>query len=349
MSGDRSRAAVVLFNLGGPDAPAAVRPFLENLFADPAIISAPAPIRRPLAAIIAHARARSARANYALMGGGSPLLAQSLDQASALEAALRRRAPRVEARVFVAMRHWRPTTEQTAAEVARFAPDQIVLAPLYPQYSTTTTASSLGAWRTAYKGGGVSHAICCWYDNASLIEAHAQAITRTWERAGRPAVRLLFSAHGLPRNVDASGDPYRWQVEATCAAIARRLGPAWDWRVCYQSRVGPMKWLGPSTPEAIREAADAGLGVLVDPVSFVSEHIETLVELDRDYAELARLAGAAPYLRAPTVGIATPFIDGLAQAVQTAMETRASGTAPDGEACPAQLTRCPLRSQSRCR
>ncbi len=346
MSGNGGRTAVVLFNLGGPDDPASVRPFLENLFADPAIIGLPAPIRRPLAALIAHTRAKSARANYAVMGGGSPLLAQTLDQAAALEAALRRRVSNVEAKVFVAMRHWRPNTRQAAAAVARFAPSQIVLAPLYPQFSTTTTASSLDAWRAAYQGPGVSRAICCWYENSGLIEAHVEAITRTWDQAGRPAVRLLFSAHGLPRRVAASGDPYQWQIEATCAAIARRLGPAWDWRVCYQSRVGPMKWLGPSTPEAIGEAAQAGLGVLIDPVSFVSEHIETLVELDRDYAQVARLAGAAPYLRAPTAGISTPLIEGLAQAVQDTLEAGASGVAPDGRPCPARLIRCPLQTSA---
>ncbi|HEY2481429.1 MAG TPA: ferrochelatase, partial [Caulobacteraceae bacterium] len=312
MSGSARRIAVVLFNLGGPEAARDVRPFLRNLFADRAIIDLPAIGRLPLAEVIARARERKAIANYARMGGRSPLLAETRTQAQALETALR--AGGLDAKVFIAMRYWPPLTEAVAGEVAAFAPDDIVLAPLYPQFSTTTTASSLAAWRGAYRGSGTARALCCWYDNPGLAEAHAEAILQTWNVAGRPTVRLLFSAHGLPLRIAETGDPYAWQVEATCRAIADRLGEGWDWRLCYQSRVGPLKWLGPSTPEAIAAAAAEGLGVLIDPVSFVSEHIETLVELDRDYAALARKAGAPCYLRAPTVGVTPAFIEGLAAA-----------------------------------
>ena len=338
MSGNRPRIAIVLFNLGGPDGPADVRPFLENLFSDPAIIAAPGLVRRPLAALIARLRARSAIANYAIMGGGSPLLGHTRAQAAALEARLTARMPEAEVRTFIAMRYWKPATEGAAVEVARFCPDEIVLAPLYPQFSTTTTASSLAAWRKAYAGPGTSRAICCWYDNAGLIDAHAARIGETWEAAGRPKVRLLFSAHGLPQKIASSGDPYQWQVEATCAKVAARLGAGWDWRICYQSRVGPMKWLAPSTPEAIAAAGSEGLGVLIDPIAFVSEHIETLVELDRDYAALARAAHVPVYLRAPAVGTHPAFIDGLADAVRSALAR--SGSLPDGEPCPAALGRC---------
>jgi len=328
----------VLFNLGGPDGPGAVRPFLENLFADPAIIALPWLLRKPVAILIAALRAPSARANYAVMGGASPLLAQTTEQAAALQAVLARRVPDAEVEVFVAMRHWRPMSRETAEAVRRFAPDQIVLAPLYPQFSTTTTASSLAAWKAAYDGPGESRAICCWYDNTGLARAHADAILDTWETAGRPPVRLLFSAHGLPRSVVAGGDPYPWQIEATCAAVAALLGPGWDWRICYQSRVGPMEWLGPSTLEALREAAKENIGVLIDPISFVSEHVETLVELDRDYADLARRVGLPLYLRAPAVRTAPAFIDGLAAAVIRALPR--SGAQPDGAPCPAALSRC---------
>ena len=216
-----------------------------------------------------------------------------------------------------------------------------LLAPLYPQFSTTTTASSLDAWQKAYRGPGRVHALCCWYDNAGLVEAHAARILRTWEAGGRPRVRLLFSAHGLPEKIARSGDPYQWQVEETCAAVAERLGPGWDWQICYQSRVGPLKWLGPSTPEAIEAAAREGVGVLIDPIAFVSEHIETLVELDRDYAELAARCGISAYLRAPVVGVETHFIEGLAGAVRRALER--DGVCPDGKACPAEATRCGRR------
>jgi ferrochelatase len=341
MTKAQPRVAVVLLNLGGPDGPQAVRPFLENLFSDKAMIGAPWIVRRPLAALIARLRRRSAIANYALMGGGSPILKETRAQAEAVETSLRNRLPGSDVRAFIAMRYWRPFTEQTATAVAAFSPDHIVLTPLYPQYSTTAAGSSLTAWRRVYKGAGETHAICCWPANEGLIGAHAAAIRRTWEAAGRPRLRLLFSAHGLPLRIAQSGDPYQSQVEATCAAIAARLGKGWDWEICYQSRVGPLRWLGPSTPQAIEKAARDGLGVLVDPVAFVSDHIETLVELDIDYAKLARELGARVYLRAPVAGVDPLFIDGLADAIVRALGKR--GLCPDGQACGAQAVRCARR------
>lgn len=337
-----SKIAVVLFNLGGPDGPAAVRPFLENLFSDPAIIGLPWLLRRPLAAVIARSRREKALANYAIMGGGSPLLAETRAQARALEAALAERLSGHEVRTFIAMRYWSPLSRETALEVERFAPDEVILAPLYPQYSTTTTGSSLKAWREAYRGPGRVRALCCWYDNAGLAAAHAARILGVWEAAGRPKVRLLFSAHGLPERVVAGGDPYQWQVEATCARVAAVLGEGWDWKICYQSRVGPLRWLGPSTPEAIAEAIADGLGVLIDPIAFVSDHVETLVELDHDYERLARERGVTAYLRAPVAGVLPAFVDGLAGAVERSL--RREGLGPDGQACPAAFGRCPLQA-----
>jgi ferrochelatase len=334
-----ARLAVVLFNLGGPDGPGAVRPFLENLFSDPAIIGLPWILRRPLAAAIARSREPMAQANYARMGGASPLLGETEAQAQALEAALQTRLPEHRVKVFIAMRYWRPDTAQAAAEVEAFAPDEVVLAPLYPQFSTTTTGSSMKAWRKAWRGAAHVRTLCCWYDNAGLIEAHALRIQSAWEAAGRPRVRLLFSAHGLPLSVIAAGDPYQWQVEATCAAVAARLGEGWDWQVCYQSRVGPLKWLGPSTPEAILAAAADGVGVLIDPIAFVSDHVETLVELDHEYAELARNAGVAVYLRAPVVGVMEPFVGGLAGAVAQVLER--GEVEPAGAPCPKRCAKCP--------
>ena len=334
MSGER--LAVVLFNLGGPASLSEVRPFLKRLFADRAIIDLPAVLRLPIAETISRARLRTARANYASLGGASPLLAETEAQARALGTVLESRG--LDARVFIAMRYARPFSEETAQAVAAFAPERVVLAPLYPQYSTTTTASSLEAWRRAYGGPGAARGVCCWFANQGLIGAHAEAILETWTGAGRPPVRLLFSAHGLPLRIAERGDPYAWQVEATCKAITARLGGGWDWRLCYQSRVGPLKWLGPSTPEAITEAARAGLGVLVDPVSFVSEHVETLIELDRDYRTLAAAAGAPCYLRAPTVSVRQLFIEGLADAILGALGR--PGMGPEGAACPARFGAC---------
>jgi ferrochelatase len=338
-----SRIAVVLFNLGGPDGPKAVRPFLKNLFSDPAIITAPGLVRLGLAELISRLRERSAIANYAVMGGGSPLNAETANQAKALQASLGERRVGDDVGVFVAMRYWDPLTEKTAAEVAAFAPDEIVLLPLYPQFSTTTTASSLGAWRRAYDGPGRMHAVCCYPDHDALAEAHAALIEEAWQAAGAPeAVRLLFSAHGVPESISASGDPYGWQVEQTCAAVVAKLGPRFDWRICYQSRVGPMKWIGPSTVEEIEQAGRDGVGVLIDPIAFVSEHIETLVELDRDYASLAARVGASPYIRVPALGAYPKFIEGLTQLAEKALST--AGLAPGASACQTGLSRCALRA-----
>ena len=338
-----SRIAVVLFNLGGPDNPKAVRPFLKNLFFDPAIIAAPTLLRWGLAELISRIRERSAIANYAVMGGGSLLHAETKAQADALATGLRKLKPGDDVRVFIAMRYWNPLTEETAAEVARFQPDEVVLLPLYPQFSTTTTASSLAAWQACYAGPGRSHTVCCYPDQDALAEAHAALIQRAWETAGSPQkVRLLFSAHGIPQRTSDAGDPYRWQVERTCAAVVAKLERRWDWRICYQSRVGPMKWIGPSTIEEIQRAGVDGVGVVIDPIAFVSEHVETLVELDRDYAELALKAGVAPYIRVAALGVQPRFIEGLAALVEQALGS--PETAPGATPCEAGLSRCALRS-----
>ena len=334
-----SRIAVVLSNLGGPDVAASVRPFLYNLFSDPAIIGAPAFIRHPLAAFIAGTREKSAIANYAIMGGGSPIVRETEAQARALETVLRNRRSTDEVEVFMAMRYWHPRAAEVSKAVHAFNPDEVVLAPLYPQYSTTTTASSHAEWRKHYTGA--CRELCCWFVNPGLIQAHAERIQLTWIAAGRPKIRLLFSAHGLPEKISNSGDPYRWQIEQTCAAVAERLGDGWDWSLCFQSRVGPMKWIGPSTPEAIELAARDGVGVLIDPVAFVSEHVETLVELDHDYEKLARKLGISPYLRAPAVGTLPAFIEGLADAVERALLQ--PGVEADGPICPAGASRCGRR------
>ena len=339
------KLAVVLFNLGGPDGIESVKPFLFNLFRDPAIITLPAIARYPLAALIATTRKKFAQANYAIMGGASPLLAETQAQAKALEAALQASQPEVEARCFVAMRYWKPFARETAAAVAAFAPDEILLLPLYPQYSTTTTASSLKDWRNAYRGKGRTRTICCYPTTRGLVDAHVAAIRHVWAAAGYPAgVRLLFSAHGLPQKIVDGGDPYRAQIEATAAAIAAQLPELADWRICFQSRVGRLQWLAPSTDDEIRRAGSEGKGVLIAPIAFVSEHVETLVELDHEYARLAESVGCKPYLRAPTPGVAPDFIADLARAVLEAAG-RDGGAAPHGPwRCPAGHAKCALRT-----
>jgi ferrochelatase len=343
----KPKLAVVLFNLGGPDGPAAVRPFLFNLFNDPAIITLPNPARVALAALISTTRTKSAQANYARMGGGSPLLPETVAQAGVLEATLKDALPDHECRVFIAMRYWKPDTDETAAAVKAFEPDDVVLLPLYPQFSSTTTGSSLTAWKKAYKGKGQVRAVCCYPVADDLIEAHAQRIRAAWTAAGSPTpVRLLFSAHGLPENIVKTGDPYQVQIEATAAAVAAKLGGGWDWTVCYQSRVGRLKWIGPSTPEAISEAGRDGKGVVISPISFVSEHIETLVELDHDYAQFAKEQGVAPYIRAPALGVQSQFVHGLAKAVKSALD-RASGAEPASAwRCGDGFAHCPARKET---
>jgi ferrochelatase len=341
------RLAIVLFNLGGPDGPRAVRPFLKNLFSDPAIIRLPGLLRWIIAELISRLREPLAVKNYAVMGGASPLNAETKAQAEALAAELVRRRPADGTRVFTAMRYWRPLTEAAAAEVAAFAPDELVLLPLYPQYSTTTTASSLAAWRAQYAGAGAQRTVCCYFDAPGLIEAHAELIRDAWVAAGSPKpVRLLFSAHGLPQSISDAGDPYRWQVEQTCRQVAARLGDGWDWRLCFQSRVGPTKWIGPETLAEIEAAGAEGLGVIVDPIAFVSEHVETLVELDRDYAAAAERAGAQPYLRVPALGTHPSFIGALADLVEGAL-TASEAVKPGGASCPAEATGCALAERGR--
>jgi ferrochelatase len=311
-----TRTAIVLLNLGGPDSLEAVQPFLSNLFSDPAIIRLPTLLRLPLARLIAWRRAQVARAIYRRLGGSSPLLANTEAQASALEAAL---GP--DHRCFVAMRYWHPRSAETVREVAGWAPDQVVCLPLYPQFSTTTTASSLGDWRQAARRHRLNcptRMVCCYPCDEGFIEAMSELIRRALDEAAGSAKppRLLLTAHGLPTRIVHAGDPYSKQVEATAAAVIAMLDrPALDWRVCYQSRVGPLEWIGPATEEEIRRAGGEGVPLVVAPISFVSEHSETLVELDLDYRELAENSGVPAYHRVPTVGVAPAFIRGLARLV----------------------------------
>jgi len=312
------RLAVVLFNLGGPDSLDAVEPFLRNLFSDPAILPLPAVFRLPLARFIAKRRAPVAREIYAKLGGGSPILRETEGQASALEQALAVQG--YDAKCFIAMRCWRPRSDDAATAVKAFAPDAIVQLPLYPQYSTTTTGSSLEDWARAAAAAHITAAVTIVksYPMAEgFIQALANAIQETWKQA-QPGLRyrLLLSAHGLPERVIAGGDPYQREVEQTAAALVAALEtPGLDWVVCYQSRVGPLKWIGPATDAEVMRAGRENLGVVVAPIAFVSEHSETLVELDMEYAKLAKKAGVPHYLRAPTVGTRPAFISALAKLV----------------------------------
>jgi ferrochelatase len=337
------RTAVVLLNLGAPDRPEAVRPFLKNMFSDPAILSVPGPVRFFLARLISGLRVKKAQAIYARLGGGSPLLPNTVAQAKALETVLGK-----DFRVFVAMRYWHPRAEEVAAAVKAYAPSSVILLPLYPQFSGATTASSLKDWHVAARRAGLvcsTSAVCCYPRESGWIGAQAALIETALgeaKRHGRP--RVLFSAHGLPKKVIAAGDPYQWQVERTAESVVARLArPDFDWVVCYQSRVGPLEWIGPSTEDEIARAGREKVPVIVVPIAFVSEHSETLVELDEEYYELAMHAGVPAYLRVPAVATHPLFMEGLAGMVRGASGRGADVCAAEGaRICPASNGRCAM-------
>jgi ferrochelatase len=330
-----------------------VAPFLKNLFSDPAIISLPTIARLPIAHLIAQRRAPIAREIYNHMGGKSPIVQETRAQADALERALS--GDDTEARAFVAMRYWHPFSEEAARAVKAFNPDKIVLLPLYPQYSTTTTASSLQDWRKTTKKIGFAaptSRVCCYPWDQGFVAAAAAKIRAAMAGISSDiSYRLLLSAHGLPKRTIQRGDPYQWQVEQSAAAIVKALdarleAPISDYQVCYQSRVGPLEWIGPATDAEIRRAGRDNKGVLIAPIAFVSEHSETLVELDIEYRRLARESGVPDYRRAGTVGIHPDFIAGLAALVRRALEGE-TVTCGQARICPAACQACGYGSADR--
>jgi protoporphyrin/coproporphyrin ferrochelatase len=345
------RVAVVLFNLGGPDRPEAIEPFLFNLFNDKNIIGLPGLMRWPLAKLISSRRAKPAAAIYAEMGGRSPILPNTERQASALEGAL---SGLGEVKVFIAMRYWNPMTAETVAAVKRFAPDEIILLPLYPQFSTTTTESSDRVWRAEARRQRLTapHKLICCYPTepgfiAAVARITAEAIARAKAKTTAP-IQVIFSAHGLPKKIVDRGDPYVAQVSATVHAVVEKLDlPAGEWLVAFQSRVGPMQWVGPPTDHSIEEAAQAGKAIVVVPIAFVSEHSETLVELDIEYERLAKSRGAAAYERAPTVSEDADFIGGLARLVRDALGRPEAVQPGSGTRFCADWPRCACQAEAR--
>jgi protoporphyrin/coproporphyrin ferrochelatase len=337
MACKKQKIAIVLMNLGGPLKEEDIKPFLFNFFMDRNIIGAPLPVRWLLAKWISFSRSRgAAKTSYAALGGKSPLLENTEAQAAALESLLRKTWP--QSKVFVTMRYWHPLSEETVGKVKAYEPDQVVLLPLYPQFSTTTSFSSIQNWHGAAKAAGLAvptHKICCYPHQAGFIAASV-ALIRQGLAAAPPKTRLLFSAHGLPEKVIAGGDPYQYQCEQTAQKIVDALGmKELDWQICYQSRVGPLKWIGPSTEEALDKAAADGVGVLVYPHAFVNEHVETLVEIEEEYREYAREKRIPYFARVPTVSTYPDFIAGLAALV----EDRLKG-AEWQRVCPASFSRC---------
>lgn len=342
------KVAVVLFNLGGPDSPKAVAPFLFNLFNDRAIISLPQPMRLLLAKLIAWRRTKKAQGIYQQIGGKSPLLELTQQQARALEDKLK---PHGDFKVFVSMRYWHPMSKAVAKNVQAYGPDHVVLLPLYPQFSTTTTGSSFDDWDRQCDAIGLkapTRKICCYPTHNSFVVAHAKLVREYyWKAAEFGTPRVLFSAHGLPQKVIMAGDPYQYQIEKTASAISQVLTiDNLDYSVCYQSKVGPLEWIGPSTEEEIERAAKDKKPVVMVPISFVSEHSETLVELDIDYRRRAEHFGVPSYQRVPALGVEPFYIDALADIVLSKSDTTGISSDTGERFCLRQFGACPCKGES---
>lgn len=359
MPSKKKKVAVVLFNLGGPDSEEAIKPFLFNFFMDPNIIGLPKPLRYLVARLISSTRSKGeAYEGYKELGFKSPLLENSQAQADALETALNKKNENsdVTYKTYVCMRYWKPVAKDVFLQIKEDNIDEIVLLPLYPQFSTTTTWSSLGEWNKAKRKHSfdkTSTMVCCYPMGKGYVSASAKNILKKYkpmekeaEKNGTAKPRVLFSAHGLPETIIKKGDPYQHQCEVSAERIARAMNiKDLDWSICYQSRVGPLKWIGPSTEEALEEAAADKVPVLVYPHAFVNEHIETMVEIEQEYREVAEEMGVPGFERVETVGTHPEFIDDLADMVFDSQNRK--GIHPGHEVtpiCPEKFGKCCCRS-----
>ena len=333
------KKAVVLFNLGGPDKLESVEPFLFNLFNDPAILSVPSIFRYPLAKFISKRRAPVAKNIYKEIGNKSPILKLTQAQAKSLENSLSKIG---DYKCFVVIRCWHPRASNVIEKVKEYNPEEIILLPLYPQYSASTSGSSIGEWNDLCKKENdniKTKTICCYPTESNFIESHISLIKKTIKKIENKNFKLIFSAHGLPENKIKKGDPYQWQVEETVKEIIYRMkNDNLDYIISYQSRVGPLKWIGPPTDEVIIEYSQKKKGIVIVPVAFVSEHSETLVELDIEYKKLAEKNGCSFYKRVPALGIEENFIKGLAELV---LQKETRGSFVSSVMCPNKYSKCP--------
>ena len=354
MSNSSKKIAVVLFNLGGPDKRESIKPFLFNFFINKNIIRAPIFIRFFLAKLISIRRSKKeAGDSYGFLGDKSPLLENSIEQAQALEKNLNAKG-KGEFKTFICMRYWHPMASEIALKVAKYNPDEIVLLPLYPQFSTTTTRSSFQQWDKAVKKISLdkpSTKICCYPWEGGFIQASADNIRKVYNQARKEtgqSPRVLFSAHGLPESIVQKGDPYQWQCEQSAQKIVDRLGiENLDWEICYQSRVGPMQWIGPSTEETLKKAAKDQVPVVILPHAFTQEHVETLVEIEIEYREMAEEMGLHHFYRVPTVGIQPAFIEGLADLVLSNLSKQKTLSFTGSPICPSDYNDCCMRQHNK--
>jgi len=333
------KKAVILFNLGGPDKLESVEPFLFNLFNDPAIISIPSIFRYPLAKLISKRRTPIAKNIYKEIGNKSPILEFTQDQAKSLENNLKKEG---DYRCFVVMRCWHPRASDAIKKVKEYNPEEIILLPLYPQYSASTSGSSINEWNDLCEKENYkikTKTVCCYPTESNFIASHVSLIKKTLQHVENNHFKMIFSAHGLPENKIKKGDPYQWQVEQTVKEIMSKLKTEnLDHAISYQSRVGPMKWIGPSTDSEIIKYSKEKKGIVIVPVAFVSDHSETLVELDIEYKKLAEKNGCSFYKRVPALGIEENFIKGLT-ALVLQQETR--GNFVSSVMCSNKYIKCP--------
>ncbi len=368
MFNSKRRTAVVLFNLGGPKNLESVQPFLFNLFNDKAIINLIQPFRYLLAKLISSRRAEKSKKIYSQIGGKSPLLEITLSQAHALEQELSFLG---DFKVFVAMRYAEPFSEEVAQQVMKYDPTHAILLPLYPQFSTTTSESSLSDFADKFTKAQQQFGkkietkmVCCYPVSARFIASHASLIKQTLMTiydGDLSRFRFLFSAHGLPQKVIDAGDPYAFQVEQTTKKVVENLSQLLnvsedkiDFRVCYQSKVGPLQWTGPSLELEIKRAALDRKNPVVVPISFVSEHSETLVELDIDFKNMAHELGIKNYLRVPALNTNGQFIQSLSEICQiVSNEFEQSAKTEFGAVnnvekaariCPKKFAKCPNKN-----
>ena len=336
------RKAVILFNLGGPDKLESVEPFLFNLFNDPEILSIPSIIRYPLAKFISKRRAPLAKNIYKEIGNRSPILELTQKQATSLEDSL---STKGNYKCFVVMRCWHPRAADVIKKVKEFNPEEIILLPLYPQFSAATSGSSINEWNDLCKKKDFNiktKTICCYPTESNFIKSHGNLIRKTIQNEESKNFKLLFSAHGLPEIKIKKGDPYQWQVEKTVEKIMLELkDDSLDHTISYQSRVGPLKWIGPSTDDEIVKYSKEKKGIVIVPVAFVSEHSETLVELDIEYKKLAVKNGCSFYKRVPALGIEENFIKGLTELV---LGKKTKGNFVSSVMCPSKYKKCPCLS-----
>ena len=341
------KKAVILFNLGGPDKLENVEPFLFNLFNDPAILNIPSFFRYPLAKLISNRRAPTAKKIYQELGGSSPILKLTQEQSIALETDLNQNDNLSEYKCFVVMRCWHPRADDVVKEVMNYGPDEIILMPLYPQYSAATSGSSIKEWNdVCFKNDFKikTSTICCYPTDENFVQAHKDEIIKKIKNLKN--FKLIFSAHGLPEKNIKKGDPYQWQVEQSVDKIVNSLNiKDLDWILSYQSRVGPLKWIGPSTEDIIVENSKLGKHIVLVPIAFVSEHSETLVELDIEYKELADKNGCKNYSRVPALGTNVNYIKAMSNLIIKKQDYNFNGELfPPKIQCPNKFKKCPCLS-----